>query len=101
MEALFGAISLTLFIFVILTMVMIIRDVLPFLDSEDQILLHNYLTRQDYHAWRRRDRAIRNAWNQHTLSFPKSPKRVIFAILLITFAVSCMGYPLWLVFGTR
>jgi hypothetical protein len=102
MESVFVAISLSFFSLTILTLVMVVRDVFPFLNLEDQTSLRNYWTAPgEFRTWRHRDSAIRNAWSQHLRSFPRSYKRVLFASFLIAFALSVMGYPLWLVFGAR
>jgi hypothetical protein len=101
METLYAAISFSLFILSILTMVVIVRDVFPLLNPEDQASLRNYWTGAGFRAWRGRDRAIGNAWNEHASSFPKSRKRTLFAAFLIASALSVMGYPLWLAFGAR
>jgi hypothetical protein len=102
MATLFYATSLTLFSLAILTFVFVIRDVLPLLDSKEQALLRNYWTGTvGISTWRKRDRAIKHAWSEHARSFPKSRKRVLFASFLIAFALSLMGYPLWLTLGAR
>ena len=97
----FAGISLSLFILAVLTMILIVRDALPFLNPEDQNSLRNYWADSGFRAWRGRDRAIGNAWKQHVRSFPKSRKRAIFALFAIASALSMMGYPLWLALGNR
>jgi uncharacterized membrane protein len=48
------------------------------------------------------NQTLRNAWNQHALSFPASRKRTLFAVFLIgAAALSVMFYPLWLAIGQR
>jgi hypothetical protein len=101
METLFAVISFSLFILAVLTMVLIVRDALPFLNPENQTSLRNYWTDLGFRAWRGRDRAIGNAWNAHARSFPKSRKRAIFALFFIAGVLSVMGYPLWLALGNR
>jgi hypothetical protein len=102
METLFYSISLALFVLAILTFVLVIRDVFHLLDSEDQTSLRNYGTGEaGFVAWRKRDRAIGRAWNEHARSFPKSRKRLLFAAFLIATAISVIGYPLWLALGGR
>lgn len=96
----FYSISLTLFLSACLTFVLLVLEALPLLDSEDQIALRNYWKpTEGFGAWRKRDRAIKHAWNEHTKRLPKSRKRALFAALLIAAAVSVMFYPLWLVGG--
>ena len=102
MESVFLAISLSLFLLAVLTMVVLVREVFPLLKPEDQTSLRSFsLASTGFHAWRNRDRSIRNAWNEHARSFPKSRKRVLFTFFLIAGALSVMAYPLWLVFGAR
>jgi hypothetical protein len=99
METLFAAVGFSLFALAILTIVTIVREVFPLLNPDDQTSLRSYWTGSGLRAWRSRDRAIRNAWNDHARSFPKSRKRTLFASFLIATALSVMGYPLWLAFG--
>jgi hypothetical protein len=102
MEGLFAAISVTLFFLTVLTFVWIVRDVFLLLNSEDQASLRSYGAGSGgFGTWRKRDRAIKQAWTEHTRSFPRSRKRVLFAFLLIASFLSVMGYPLWLTFGAR
>jgi hypothetical protein len=102
METLFYAMPATLFSLAILTFVLVIRDVFSLLDSEEQTLLRNYWKGTGgFRIWRKRDRAIKHAWKEHARSFPRSRKRVLFAAFLIAFALSLMGYPLWLMLGIR
>ena len=102
METLFYSISLALFVLAILTFVLVIRDAFPLLDSEDQTSLRKYWTGEaGFGTWRKRDRAIKRAWNEHARSFPKSRKRLLFAAFLIAAAISLIGYPLWLALGGR
>jgi hypothetical protein len=99
MDTLLFAIIISSFLLAILTMAFVIRDVFPLLSQEDQTSFRNYLT--EFGTWRGRNRAIRNAWNEHLRSFPNSRKRVLFAFFLIVFALSVMARPLWLAFGAR
>jgi hypothetical protein len=102
METLFYSISITLFLLAILTFVLVIRDAFPLLDSEGQTSLRNYWTgAAGFDTWRKRDRAIKRAWNEHGRRFPKSRKRLLFASFLIAAASSLMGYSLWYAFGTH
>jgi hypothetical protein len=102
MEGLFAAISITLFFLTVLTFVWIVRDVFLLLNSDDQASLRSYGAGDGgFGTWRKRDRAIKQAWTEHTRSFPRSRKRVLFAFLLIASFLSVMGYPLWLTFGPR
>jgi hypothetical protein len=102
MEVLFAAITTTLFFLTVMNFVGIVRDVLPFLNSEDQASLRGYWSDGGgFSTWRKRDRAIKHAWTEHTRSFPRSRKRVLFACLLIATSLSVIVYPLWLAFGAR
>lgn len=97
MEVLFYSISLALFLSAFLTFVLPVREALPLLDSEDQIVLRNYWkTTEGFGTWRKRDRAIRRAWSEHARSFPESRKRLLFSGFLIAAAVSVTFCPLWL-----
>jgi hypothetical protein len=102
METLFNSISLALFVLAILTFVLVIRETFPLLDSEDQTSLGSYLTgAKGFNTWRKRDLAIKRAWNEHARRFPKSRKRLLFAAFLIAAVISLMGQPLWYAFGSR
>jgi hypothetical protein len=102
MEGFFAAISISLVVLTVLTFVWIVRDVFLLLNSEDQASLRTYWAGgEGFRAWRKRDRAIREAWMEHTRSFPRSRKRFLFAFLLIASFLSVMGYPLWLTFSAR
>jgi hypothetical protein len=99
METLFYSISLALFVLAILTFVLVIRDAFPLLDLEDQTSLRNYWTGEaGFDTWRKRDRPIKRAWNEHARSF-QSRKHLLFAAFLIAAAISVIGYPLWLALG--
>lgn len=102
MEIFFYSISLALFVLAILTFLLVVRDAFPLLDSEDQTSLRNYWTgASDFDTWRKRDRAIKHAWNEHIRNFPKSRKRQLFAAFLIAAAISVLSYPLWYALGSR
>jgi hypothetical protein len=90
-----GYVGTSLFGLAVVTMVLIIREVLPLLNFEDQT------TFVIYGAGRGRPgsgRAILDAWNEHARSFPQSKKR----LMVISFAVAGMIafwlYPLWRTF---
>jgi hypothetical protein len=102
MEVLFYSISLALFVSAILTFVLLIREALPFLNSEDQTTLRDYWNSMGgFGAWCKRDGVIGRAWSEHARSFPKSRKRLLFTVFLIAAAVSVMFYPLWLFVGGK
>ena len=94
--------SLVLFFLAVLSFILLIRDVFPFLDSEDQTLLSGFwIGTERFTVWRKRDRAIEHAWDEHVRRFPNSRKRLLFAVLLVALALSVMGYPLWKAFGVH
>ena len=97
MQTLFDSIFLSLFLFALVTMTLIFRDALPFLNPEDQTTFRHWVGRK----LRLQSRAINNVWKEHARSFPKSRKRVLFVSFLIAFALSVMGNAVWLVFGAR
>ena len=93
---------IVLFVLAVLTFVLIVRDVLPLLDSGDRTAIRSYWdVTVGFVTWRRRDRATKHAWNEHARRFPKSRKRLLFAALLIAAAVSLMVYPLWYAFRPK
>jgi hypothetical protein len=102
MEVFFSLIGLVRFAAAISSFVLLAREFLPFLDSEDQRALRDHWkSTGGFSVWRERDRAIKHAWSEHTNCFPRSRKRALFAALLIATAVSVMFYPLWLAIGPR
>jgi hypothetical protein len=98
MEKIFDVISLCLFLLAIGTMVTIVREAPPHLNQEDRDSLRKWPQTGSSTAV---NQALRNAWNQHALSFPASRKRTLFAVFLIAAALSVMFYPLWLAIGQR
>jgi hypothetical protein len=53
----------------------VIREALPLLNAEDKALLLDYwVGTEGFGTWRKRDRAILRAWNEHARRFPKSRK---------------------------
>ncbi len=98
MEYLFLTASLCLFSAAIGTMVLIIREARPHLNQEDQ---------KSFRKWTESgfatsiNRALKNGWNQHARSFPRSRKRSLFTLFLFGAALLLMAYPLWLVLGTQ
>ena len=105
MENAIIAITLVLFVLVVLAMVRLVQDVLPYLNEEDQFCLRlnkSWISSQGTLRERIRfSRAIRNAWDQHVRLFPKSRKRVLFACLLIAAFLSMTVYPLWLALAAQ
>ena len=100
METLFCSLGLFLFVLAISSFVLVVRESLPFLDSEDQRALHTYWkSSEGVPEWRERDRAVKRAWSEHIKRFPKSRKRALFAALLVAAAVTVMFYPFWVLVG--
>lgn len=93
----FSSVTLVLFVAAFLTMVTIVREIFEGLSEQEQALFRGWPN-----FWSMRlDRVLRKAWNEHTRLFPKSRKRILFACLFLAAALSVMGYPLWLVLGSR
>lgn len=97
------AVTVVLFVAVVLTMARITRDVLPHLNEEDQFYLRSWRisSQGTLRARLSFGRGIRNAWNEHVRLFPKSRKRVLLACLLIAASLSITAYPLWLALAAR
>jgi hypothetical protein len=89
METVFNSISLALFVVAILTFVGIVREVFQHLNEEDQDLFRRALR----NTWTPISPAIKNAWKEHTRLFPKSRKRLFFAIFLIVASLFSYGAP--------
>jgi hypothetical protein len=94
-ERVFDALSLALLVAAIITYIAIIRDALPHLSVDERNALHFWESSISFHQWRMTDRAIGNAWKIHTSIYPESHKRLLFAALIITGALSLFGFPLW------
>jgi hypothetical protein len=76
----------------ILTIVRIVRDVLPYLEEEDQTCLRGWFG--SLGGFNNRSGALRRAWSEHINRFPRSRKRIAFAILLIATVLAVVGYAL-------
>src|SRR5271157_337452 len=61
----------------ILTMVRIVRDVLPYLEEQDQTCLRGWFGSLGLNN--RFSCALNRAWSEHTKRFPRSRKRIAFA----------------------
>jgi hypothetical protein len=93
MLPLFVFLSLSLFLFALVAMALIFRDVFSFSNEGDQTTFRRWAGRK----FRLGSRAINNVWKEHARSFPQSKKRSLFAFFLVAAAISAMGYALWLV----
>ena len=90
----FDALTLALFAAAVATYIAIVRDALPHLPLEERNALRTWPS-GPIHQLRMTDRAIGNAWKIHAVIYPSSHKRAVFAVLLITAALSLFGFPLW------
>ncbi len=90
----FAALTFALFVAAVSTYVAIIRDALPQLPVEERNALRTWPS-TPLHQLRVTDRAIGHAWKVHASMYPKSHKRLLLAVLLITAALSLFGFPLW------
>lgn len=102
MEAGFFAVTVLLFSLAVLTMVVIVREVLPLISLDDRKALRTcWAGPVGLRTQLKRSRAIRKAWDEHVRLFPGGRKRVLFAVLFIAAFISVMGYPLWLALASR
>jgi hypothetical protein len=83
--------SLPLFVAAFLTMIMILREVLPSLSPEDRARFTGW---SSGHARINTHGVLNKAWREHSRLFPASRKRVVFACLLIGACLSLLAYPL-------
>ena len=101
MDTLFAIIVAASVLGAVATMVIMVREVFPRLAPEDQAHLRGPWISTSFRLLRNRDRAIGNAWKEHVRSFPRSRKRLLFALCLIVALLSVMSYPLWLALGAH
>jgi hypothetical protein len=90
-----GYLGVFLFGLAIVTMVLIIREVLPLLSPEDQSTFVVYGARRGRLG---SGRAIFDAWNEHARSFPQSKKRLMVVSFVVASIIAFLGYPLWSTF---
>ena len=86
-----GCLGVLLFGLAFVTMILIVRDVLPLLSPEDQT------TFVIYGAGRGRSasgRAVLDAWNEHVRSFPQSRKRLMVISFFLAGIIAFLTYPL-------
>jgi hypothetical protein len=69
----------------------IVRDVLPYLEEEDQTSLRGWFGSLGFNN---RSRALNRAWSGHAERFPRSRKRIAFAVLFIVTVLAVVGYVL-------
>lgn len=73
-------------------MVRIVRDVLPYLEEEDQTCLRGSFGSRGFNN--KFGRALSRAWSEHANRFPRSLKRTAFAVLFIATVLAVVGYAL-------
>ena len=95
MRELLGYLGVFLFALEILTMLLIIREVLPLLSPEDQSTFVVYGARRGRPG---SGQAIFDAWNEHTRSFPQSKKRLMVISFVVASIIAFLAYPLWRTF---
>ena len=92
--------SVAMFVATIISIVIIVREVLPHLHEQDRMLLKSWFSsgggiRLNING------PLKRAWNEHCRLFPQSRKRILFACLLIAASLSVMSVPLWIVLRQR
>jgi hypothetical protein len=83
--------AVCIFCCAILTMVRIVRDVLPYLEEEDQTCLRGWFGSLGFNN---RSGTLSRAWSEHTNRFPRSRKRIAFTVLFIATVLAVVGYAL-------
>ena len=86
-----GYLGVSLFGLAMLTMVLIVREVLPLLTPEDQT---TFLVYGASRGRRGSARAIFDAWNEHVRSFPQSKKRLMAISFAVAGILAFLSYPL-------
>ena len=90
-----GYLGVVLFGLAILTMVLLVREILPLLSPEDQTTFVIYGARRGRPG---SGQAIINAWNEHALAFPQSKKRLLVISFVVAGVLAFLSYPLWRTF---
>jgi hypothetical protein len=95
MEQFFTIVTLALFAAAMVTMHMIVRDSLPYLDEQDRASFRAWANNRS--CWRpvNINRALRNAWSEHRRVFPKSRKYLLFACFVMGTFVALMAGALY------
>jgi hypothetical protein len=73
------------------TLGLIFRDAFRHLNSDDQITFRRWIGRK----LSLKTRAVNNVWTTHVRDFPRSRKRLLFVLFLISFVTLTVGYQLW------
>jgi hypothetical protein len=76
----------------IVTMVFLVREVLPLLSPEDQTTFVIYGARRGRQG---SGQAIMNAWNGHVQAFPHSKKCVMVISFFFAAILAWLSYPVW------
>lgn len=87
-----GYLGVSLFGLAGVTMLLLVREVLPLLSPEDQIIFVVYGARRGRQG---SGQAIINAWNEHARAFPQSKKRLMVISFFVAGIVVFFSYPLW------
>jgi hypothetical protein len=90
-----GYVGVSLFGLAGVTMVLLVREVLPLLSPEDQMTFVIYGARR---GRRGAGQAIINAWNEHIRAFPQSKKRLMVISFFVAGILAFFSYPLWRTF---
>jgi hypothetical protein len=85
----------------VVTIMMIVREVFWSLNAENQAALRGPWIGPSFRVLRKRDRAISDAWNQHVQTFPRSRKRIAFAICIVGAFAGPVCYALALAFFSQ
>jgi hypothetical protein len=93
-------ITLPLFLAAVLAMVLIVREVFPFMNERDQEAIRTWLS-SGFDRRARMGSVVERAWPEHDRLFPQSRKRLLVAGFVITASASILVYPIWFAFGRR
>jgi hypothetical protein len=93
-------ITLPLFLAAVLTMVLIVREVFPYMNERDQEDIRTWLS-SGFDRRVRMGSVVERAWPEHNRLFPQSRKRLLFAAFVITASASILVYSIWFAFGCR
>jgi len=95
MRDLLGYVVVSLFGPAGVTMVLLVREVLPLLSPEDQMTFVIYGARRGRPG---SGQAIINAWNEDIRAFPQSKKRLLVISFVVAGILVFLSYPLWRTF---
>jgi hypothetical protein len=95
MEDLVRIIAFAFLFLAVGTLVLIFRDAFRHLNGGDQITFRHWIGGKPS----LRTRAVNHIWSTHTQDFPRSRKRLLFVLFLLSFVTTIVGYHLWRVAG--